>query len=112
MPVVLRTSQASLDLVEIALRLAVRFVICTPVSPHPGPLPWGEGETEPTLGRSQKYLICQGVQKLFLLPEGEGQDEGENDIAFRQAAFETSGVAKFEVIRVLHDARDIPAQFD
>lgn len=52
-------------------------------SPHPGPLPWGEGETVPALvvkpatGLEATALAYLETRWLFLLPEREGQDEGE-----------------------------------
>src|SRR5438067_62898 len=53
------------------------------VSPHPGPLPWGEGESSAVSGpHPRRRLPNQRAQipswrKLFLLHEGEGQGEGK-----------------------------------
>jgi len=53
------------------------------VSPHPGPLSWGEGETLSVSRRNygckllNAFEIYGNGQRLFLLPKGEGQDEGK-----------------------------------
>ncbi len=51
-----------------------------PLSPHPSPLPWGEGAGYQIarLGREPSNLLPREV--LFLpLPKGEGWGEGERD---------------------------------
>ena len=54
-------------------RSAVRW----PVSPHPSPLPWGEGE--PLLAAEYNPDLSAFTARcaLFPLPEGEGQGEGK-----------------------------------
>src|SRR6266542_2356588 len=52
------------------------------LSLHPGPLPWGEGESSAVLGAIPETELAKPVRKtrasrwLFPLPEGEGQGEG------------------------------------
>src|SRR5436309_11774557 len=53
------------------------------LSPHPGPLPWGEGESAPPLGTTQRGVCPTNLRnnrtcrRLFPLPVGEGQGEGD-----------------------------------
>jgi hypothetical protein len=47
------------------------------LSPHPGPLPWGEGELDPTQSTIQTIRLSAARGALFPLPEGEGQGEGK-----------------------------------
>src|SRR2546422_10468560 len=54
-------------------RVAVQCVL----SPHPSPLPWGEGEPFSPRRTTQTGLLSTARCALFPLPEGEGQGEGE-----------------------------------
>ena len=47
------------------------------VPPHPGPLPWGEGELSATHSRTQRLAHYQALEMVHPLPEGEGWGEGE-----------------------------------
>jgi len=52
------------------------------LSPHPGPLPRGEGESIHGLGKSERsdfsrtLGMSRSTRLLFPLPKGEGQGEG------------------------------------
>ena|SRR5436305_606514 len=46
------------------------------VSPHPSPLPWGEGEPFSARRAIQTSRLSTAPRALFPLPEGEGQGEG------------------------------------
>jgi hypothetical protein len=50
-------------------------------TPHPGPLPWGEGEFPTALAPIQSARTRRNAGCWFPLPEGEGQGEGERDAA-------------------------------
>ena len=54
-------------------RLAVRWDL----SPHPSPLPWGEGGPIAPLRTIQTHRNSTAPRALFPLPEGEGQGEGK-----------------------------------
>src|SRR5206468_7999589 len=54
-------------------RLAVRWVL----SPHPSPLPWGEGEPFSLWRTIQSRRLSTTRCAPFPLPEGEGQGEGK-----------------------------------
>src|SRR2546427_2885145 len=54
-------------------RRAVRWVL----SPHPSPLPWGEGEPFSPRRTSHTRRPSTARGALFPLPEGEGQGEGK-----------------------------------
>ncbi len=47
------------------------------LSPHPSPLPWGEGEPFSPRRTSQTRRLSTARCSLFPLPEGEGQGEGK-----------------------------------
>src|SRR5437667_9191628 len=55
----------------------MRFAVRWSVSPHPGPVPWGEGEPCSTRRTFQISWLSTGRGALFPLPEGEGQAEGK-----------------------------------
>jgi hypothetical protein len=63
-------------------------------SPHRGPLSWGEGETIsalvtiPAAGLEAMILANHETRWLFLLPRGEGQDEGKAGGHFDKVAKE------------------------
>jgi toxin ParE1/3/4 len=96
MPIVLRTSQANLDLTEIALRIAEENPIASDR--------WLDSIHEkcqllarmPDLGRKRPELA----------PDLRGLPVGNYIIFYRPVS---EGI---QVIRVLHGARDIPALFD
>src|SRR5205085_2603023 len=48
--------------------------------PHPGPLPWGEGERIGTLEKCDCFRITPALRLALPLPEGEGRGEGEGDV--------------------------------
>ncbi len=58
--------------------------------PHPGPLPLGEGESPSGLRSVERWSLPENLhsagdeQRLFPLPAGEGQGEGES-VAFKRA---------------------------
>src|SRR5213083_406299 len=54
-------------------RGAVRWIL----SPHPSPLPWGEGEPFSPRRTIQTRRLSTARCALFPLPEGEGQGEGK-----------------------------------
>ena len=54
-------------------RGAVRWSL----SPHPGPLPWGEGELLLAADYNPDLSALTARCALFPLPEGEGQGEGK-----------------------------------
>src|SRR5207253_5142369 len=47
------------------------------LSPHPSPLPWGEGESVSPQRTIQTRRLSTAHCALFPLPEGEGQGEGK-----------------------------------
>ena len=47
------------------------------LSPHPSPLPWGEGEPNSPQSTIQSHWLSAARCALFPLPEGEGQGEGK-----------------------------------
>ena len=53
------------------------------VSPHSGPLPWGEGESSavfPSIrdgGHRKRSVLSNELRHLFPLPQGGGQGERE-----------------------------------
>jgi hypothetical protein len=53
-----------------------RIEIVRTISPHPDPLPLGEGNRVPTLGKSEAQPFCQMTGKNSPSPWGEGRDEG------------------------------------
>src|SRR5213593_4872330 len=54
-------------------RRAVQWVL----SPHPSPLPWGEGEPFSPRRTTHSPRLAAARCALFPLPEGEGQGEGK-----------------------------------
>jgi hypothetical protein len=55
------------------------------VPPHPGPLPRGEGGTDPAQGEDPASRLVDAPETVFPLPEGEGQGEGEGSAPCHQA---------------------------
>ena len=69
--------------------------------PHPGPLPIGSADSADAerekrsqfLGKataesgSKTFEFYEISQRLFLLPWGEGQDEGESDVILQTSCF-------------------------
>src|SRR5437016_6252584 len=49
--------------------------------PHPGPLPWGEGDSVPDLELANRFWLVHRRAVQFPLPEGEGQGEGGQDVS-------------------------------
>src|SRR5437867_11893855 len=47
------------------------------VPPHPGPLPWGEGELSAAHSKTQRLPHYRALEMVHPLPEGEGWGEGE-----------------------------------
>src|SRR5262249_8497639 len=45
--------------------------------PHPGPLPQGEGESQPDRAKTKGFGCTPDLEKILPLPEGEGRGEGE-----------------------------------
>jgi hypothetical protein len=45
--------------------------------PHPGPLPWGEGELQPVVVVIGRCVFARLRSKGLPLPKGEGRGEGE-----------------------------------
>src|SRR3989442_15718434 len=56
-----------------------------PLPPHPGPLPWGEGESHSDLKLANRFWFVRRRAMQFPLPKGEGQGEGEQDVSQRDA---------------------------
>ena len=48
---------------------------------HPGPLPWGEGESLPDLELAKQFWFLLKRAAQFPLPKGEGQGEEEPDVS-------------------------------
>ena len=51
------------------------------LSPHPDPLPWGEGESLADLELANRFWIVRKRAVQFPLPMGEGQGEGKQDVS-------------------------------
>ncbi len=66
-------------------------LIRTPPSPHPGPLPWGEGDTQSGLQLTERASSADTLTSIPPLPEGDGRGEGEREP--RQLATPTSSQA-------------------
>src|SRR5262249_27507153 len=45
--------------------------------PHPGPLPQGEGESQPDRSQTTSFGRSPQLETILPLPEGEGRGEGE-----------------------------------
>ena len=96
MPAVLRTSQANLDLVEIALRIAKEN-------------PTAADRWLNSIDKKCKMLAQMpdlGRRRSDLAPELRGLPVGSYVIFYRPIP---DGI---QIIRVLHGARDIPPLFD
>ena len=96
MPLVLRTSQANLDLVEIALRMAKEN-------------PTAADRWLDRICEKCQILACTpdlGRKRYDLAPNLRGSPVGNYIIFYRPTA---EGI---QVVRVLHGARDIPSLFD
>ena len=66
-------------------KIGARVTVVTAFPPHPSPLPRGEGEPVTVFGRKPAAGLMnvpgggsRHREGVFLLPEGEGQDEGES----------------------------------
>src|SRR6266516_3043934 len=59
----------------------IRGMVLHAVSPHPGPLPWGEGEPCSARRTIHTRPLSTAQCSLFPLPEGEGQGEGKETVA-------------------------------
>ena len=55
-----------------------RFAVRWSVSPHPNPLPWGEGDPCSPRRTIQTSQLSTTRCALFPLPAGEGQGEGNS----------------------------------
>src|SRR5207249_8845959 len=55
--------------------------------PHPGPLPWGEGEPSPALVQVLRAQTVSSLVAILPLPKGEGRGEG-GTVRRRVGAFE------------------------
>src|SRR5205814_589940 len=64
------------------------------VSPHPNPLPQGEGATRAAWGRAWRARFSSALRRILPLPQGEGRGEGERGVAIVQST------------ENLHDDRD------
>src|SRR2546426_485126 len=55
---------------------------CLPCSfsPHPGPLPWGEGESNPVAWPILTFRLAKSRLRRLPLPKGEGRGEGKGVI--------------------------------
>ncbi len=58
--------------------VGTRFVRTSP-SPHPGPLPSGEGDTQPVSRPIESATFADTLTTIPPLPEGEGRGEGKRD---------------------------------
>jgi len=86
---VAQTSESAVSQISKSARaetFASRSNVQRALSPHPSPLPWGEGETDSAfLAKVTRWIratpaqVPAHVRPLFPLPEGEGQGEGERD---------------------------------
>src|SRR5438876_12135740 len=75
------------------------------LSPHPGPLPWGEGEPFAAGRTIQRGCFSTARSSLFPLPEGEGQGEGKR----REVPSRVSVPSRnFRTQRVLGQRRRVP----
>ena len=81
--------------------VGTRFVR-TPLSPHPGPLPSGEGEVQPVSRPIERATFADTLTTIPPLPEGEGRGEGKRDS--RQAAALASpqrSITESELIKLM-----------
>ena len=62
-----------------------RGIVLSAVSPHPGPLPWGEGEPFTAWRTIHTRRLSTAQCSPFPLPGREGQGEGKEAAAPRHA---------------------------
>src|SRR6266566_2023641 len=60
------------------------------LSPHPDPLPWGEGESLADLELANRFCFVLQRAVQFPLPKGEGQGEGKHEVSKPDARNNTS----------------------
>src|SRR5438552_7676750 len=63
------------------------------LSPHPNPLPWGEGESLADLELANRFWFVLKRAVQFPLPKGEGQGEGK-----RRAPCRAVSMRRFHLI--------------
>jgi len=73
-----------LNLQATAWKESARSVVEARVPPHPGPLPWGEGESFAAVRQTERGRLVPTPALDFPLPQGEGQGEGEGDMILRR----------------------------
>ena len=81
--------------------VGTRFVR-TPLSPHPGPLPSGEGETQPVSRPIERATFADTPTTIPPLPEGEGRGEGESDSRTSAASVSPqTSITESELIKLM-----------
>ncbi|SRR6266446_3243080 len=81
-----RVGQAGVKAKKISwrgFRLFSGLTLAQFLSPHPSPLPQGEGELSAAHSKSGPSLHCRSLEMVHPLPKGEGWGEGEVGIGTR-----------------------------
>jgi len=72
------------------------------VPPHPGPLPWGEGELSVVHSKIQRLPHYRALEMVHPLPEGEGWGEGERTVLMStRAVIEIRATKYFSLLHQL-----------
>jgi hypothetical protein len=66
------------------------------VPPHPGPLPWGEGESSPVTLPNGRSEFATARSSVLPLPKGEGRGEGEGSVRKPVMRDHTNCLSDFE----------------